>query len=84
MGLRETKDAAVAQARAELPEPGWLDTHGAAAYLSVTRKQMEHWRSAGGGPPFSRLGRLVRYQRAQLDAWMAGRQVRSTAEVARG
>lgn len=80
-GLREVKDAAVAQARAELPAPGWLDTHGAAAYLSVTRKQMEHWRSAGGGPPFSRLGRLVRYSRAQLDAWMAGRQVRSTAEV---
>lgn len=83
-GLREVKDAAVAQARAELPTPGWLDTHGAAAYLSVTRKQLEHWRSAGGGPPYSKHGRFLRYSRVALDAWMAGLQVRSTAEVSRG
>ena len=78
-GLREAKDAAVAQARAELPPPGWLDTHSAAAYLSVTRKQLEHWRSAGGGPPFVRIGRHVRYGRAALDAWMDARSVANTA-----
>lgn len=80
-GRREVMDAAVAQARAELPAPAWLDTHAASAYLSVTRKQMEHWRSAGGGPPFSKLGRLVRYRRSDLDEFMAARRVRSTAEV---
>lgn len=79
MNLRTIKDEALRQARGELPEAGWLDTHAAAAYLSVTRKQLEHWRSAGGGPPFSRIGRHVRYQRAVLDAWMAERSVASTA-----
>ena len=79
MSLRSIKDEAVRQARAELPVPGWLDTHAAAAYLSLTRKQLEHWRSAGGGPPYAKVGRHVRYQRAVLDAWMAARGFANTA-----
>lgn len=85
MSLRDYKDEAVRQARAELPEPGWFDTHQAAAYLMVTRKQLEHWRSSGGGPPFSYIGRHVRYSRVDLDAYMAQRRVENTAQgVSRG
>jgi predicted DNA-binding transcriptional regulator AlpA len=78
-GLREVKDAAVAQARAELPAPTAGDTHACAARYGFTRKQLEHWRSAGGGPPYSKIGRLVRYEWAEVDAWMASHRIRNTA-----
>lgn len=76
-------DRAVARSRAELPAPAYLDVHSAAAYLSVTRKQLEHWRSRGGGPPFTKLGRLVRYSRCDLDDWMIQRRVLSTSQEVR-
>lgn len=81
MSLRRIKDLAVRQARAALPEAGWLDTHAAAAYLSLTRKQLEHWRSSGGGPPYAKIGRHVRYRRAELDAWMSARGRTNTASA---
>ena len=62
--------------------PEYLDTVGAAQYLSVTRKQLEHWRSGGCGPVYSKLGRLVRYSRRDLDAWMAEKRIRNTSDVA--
>jgi predicted DNA-binding transcriptional regulator AlpA len=83
-GLREAKDAAVAQARAEFGPTAAGDTHACAARYGFTRKQLEHWRSAGGGPPYSKLGRLVRYEWAEVDAWMASHRICNTAEVARG
>ncbi|MCY2961818.1 MAG: helix-turn-helix domain-containing protein [Planctomycetota bacterium] len=79
---RATLDAAVSQARCELPEPAYLDTPAAAAYLSVSRKQLEHWRSSGCGPVYSRLGRHVRYSRVDLDAWMSARRISNTAQEA--
>jgi predicted DNA-binding transcriptional regulator AlpA len=68
-------DAAVECARAELPQAAYLNTPAAAVYLGVTRKQLEHWRSAGCGPRYSKFGRHVRYSRAGLDAWAAAREV---------
>jgi hypothetical protein len=81
VSLRKARDEAVRALRGELPAPEYLDVHGAGAYLSVTRKQLEHWRTRGGGPPFCKVGRLVRYARRDLDAFMAARRVASTAEV---
>lgn len=40
------------------------------------------WRSRGGGPPFVRCGRSVRYPLAAVQAWLADRVVGSTAEAA--
>ena len=59
-----------------------LDTHGAAAYLSVSRQLLELLRVQGGGPRFSKLGRLVRYRRAALDAWLIDRERSSTSSGA--
>jgi hypothetical protein len=38
-------------------------------------------RMAGGGPPFCKVGRSVRYERAAGLAWMAAHIRRSTSEV---
>jgi len=81
MNIRTTKDAAVKQQRESLPPPEYLDTHSAAAYLGLTRKQLEHWRCRGGGPPFLKVSRrIVRYSRADLDTWMAEHRVHNTCE----
>lgn len=57
-----------------------LDTKGAAAYLKLSKQQLEIWRCRGGGPTFSKLSRRVRYRRSDLDAWLASSQRRNTAE----
>jgi hypothetical protein len=59
----------------------WLTTTAAAAYLSMTPRQLEHFRSAGGGPLFVRIGRSVRYSRLLLEDWLRKRLQTSTAEV---
>lgn len=77
---RQVKDEAVSRIRSDLPRPEYFDVHAAAAYLSVTRKQLEHWRYRGGGPEFSKIGRHVRYRRTDLDCWMTEHRVRNTCE----
>lgn len=49
----------------------WLTTEGAAAYIGSTRNTLKTYRARGKGPPFHRVsGRLVRYRRDELDAWL--------------
>lgn len=80
---RNLRDAALRDARAELPTPEYLDTVQAAAYVGLTRKQMEHLRVRGGGCPYSKIGRHVRYRRSDLENWMADRRVTNSSEVQR-
>ena len=79
--LRKIRDAAVRAAREELPEPVALDTPQAAVYVGLTRKQLEHLRVRGGGPRYIKLGRHVRYLRADLDSWLQSHRVANTSEV---
>lgn len=48
----------------------YLSTREAAAVLGVSTKCLEAWRSRGEGPPFSHVGRAVRYPNAALHAWV--------------
>ena len=56
------------------------DTQGAAHYVGVARQTLEKWRVAGGGPVFYKIGALVRYRQADLDAWLDSRRRRSTSD----
>jgi excisionase family DNA binding protein len=49
----------------------WLTTKDAATYLSVSTGTLHNWRSAGTGPEYKAVGRLVRYHREALDAFMS-------------
>lgn len=49
---------------AALPE--YLTTAQAAAMLGMSRKGLEQLRARGGGPPFVRVGKAVRYPRGTL------------------
>lgn len=51
-----------------------LDDHAAAAMLDVSPGTLSVWRSTGRyALPFIKIGRKVRYRRADLFAWMEQR-----------
>ena len=64
-----------------------VDTPTAARYLGVAVRTLECWRQRGGGPRYIRLApagnravRAVRYRLADLDRWIAEREVTSTSD----
>lgn len=57
----------------------WMATPAAAAHLGLSVQMLEIARHKGGGPKFHKLQRAVRYNRADLDAWMTSRERINTA-----
>jgi predicted DNA-binding transcriptional regulator AlpA len=55
----------------------YLDTRPAAALTAIAAATLECWRRDGEGPPYVKLGKLVKYRRVDLDAFMEERIVRS-------
>ena len=55
-----------------------LDTTEAARYTGLKKSTLDQWRSRGEGPKFVKLGRAVRYRRADLDEWIDSRVQQST------
>lgn len=39
--------------------------------LQIPTATLSTWRTRGGGPAFVKLGRAVRYRRADLEAWIS-------------
>jgi predicted DNA-binding transcriptional regulator AlpA len=58
-----------------------LRTSGAAAMTGLSASTLNKLRCAGGGPPFLKLGRAVRYNPDDLKEWLDSRRVRSTSEI---
>ena len=76
------------EARISANEPArpvvrYLPTEAAAAYLGLSCRTLEKWRLTGDGPPFSQLGKAVRYDVVELDRWMAVRRRTSTSDAPR-
>jgi len=57
-----------------------LTPREAANYLGLSTSWLAKLRLTGEGPPFLKLGRQVRYWRADLDAWLSARLRRSTSD----
>ena len=56
----------------------------AAQYCRLSKPTLDRYRVSGEGPRFAKFGQgkgAVRYRREDLDAWIAGRLVRSTSEA---
>ena len=51
-----------------------------AARIRIAVATLRRWRWSGGGPPFVRVGRCVRYDAADVRAWLGGRTRRSTSD----
>ena len=60
--------------------PAYVNTREAAKYLGLHADTLRKLRREGGGPPYARIGRAVRYDLRELDRFMAERSYASTAE----
>ena len=49
-----------------------------AAYLGIPLGTVYSWRWRGGGPPGFKIGRHVRYRRADVERWLEERQEAET------
>jgi excisionase family DNA binding protein len=58
-----------------------MPTAEAADYLKMARSTLAKARLHGTGPRFIKIGRAVRYRRADLDAWINARYADSTADA---
>lgn len=75
------KAATVSGELRDLPQTDSLTTDQAAHMLNVSAAVMSSWRykQAPDAPPYVKVGRNVRYRRADLEAWMASRTVGATS-----
>ncbi|MGE0183881.1 MAG: helix-turn-helix transcriptional regulator [Parvularculaceae bacterium] len=65
----------------DLTKKDRLNNEEAAQYLGLKAATLNKWRVYGEGPPFIKVGRLVRYRRTDLDAYLSNRLVSSTSEL---
>ncbi len=65
----------------DLTKKDRLNNEEAAQYLGLKAATLNKWRVYGEGPPFIKVGRLVRYRRTDLDAYLSDRLVQSTSEL---
>lgn len=72
---------AVRNHQPDLTKKDRLNNKEAAQYLGLKAATLNKWRVYGEGPPFIKVGRLVRYRRSDLDAYLSGRRVQSTSEL---
>ena len=47
-----------------------LNNDETADMLNVSRRTLPVWRVQGKGPKFIKIGKLVRYERTEIDAWI--------------
>jgi excisionase family DNA binding protein len=60
-----------------------LTTQEAADFLGISPGSLEVWRSTKRyAIPYIKCGRLVRYRRSDLEAWLASRTVGGQADAA--
>jgi hypothetical protein len=52
-----------------------LDTAAAATVVGVAPQTLTKWRCEGSGPPYFKVGSLVRYDRGAVERWRDARIV---------
>ena len=58
-----------------VPNDPLMRSDAVAEYLGVQIPALEKWRQLGVGPDYIKVGRLVRYKKSALDAWLTERTV---------
>ena len=65
----------------DAPSPCLLNESEAARLLDLRVATLRRWRWSGKGPRFVKLGSAVRYDRADLDAFIDAGRKRSTSDL---
>lgn len=59
----------------------WIDEDESAAELGLSPRTMQKFRVTGGGPPFFKFGRVVKYKRRLNEDWALAQVRRSTSDT---
>ena len=57
----------------------YLDERTLCALLGISSVTATKWRAKAKGPPFIKVGRLVRYRRSDVDAWLRANTIGALA-----
>ncbi len=60
---------------AEASSSTYLTTRQLAELIGISEISLAQWRARGQGPAFIRLGRTIRYARADVDAWITSKKI---------
>ena len=71
-GERQPDDARVRPTRPAQNAP-FIDEKQLCADLGISSVTATKWRANAAGPPFIKVGRLVRYRRTDVEAWLQSR-----------
>ena len=66
-----------------MSNPKLLTEREAAEVLSLKPDTLRRWRWSGGGPPFRKLGRAVRYAMSDLAGFAESAKRESTSQYSR-
>lgn len=80
--MKETTDS-VKFRREKGPPERMLCRGEVANGYNIPLRYLEIAACKGGGPPFVKIGRLVRYRVADLEEWIAKNRYESTSQIAR-
>ena len=58
-----------------------LSTKELAIFLKISPRSVEGWRLHGGGPCYSKVGRLVRYRIGDVRTWLEERKFENTSQM---
>jgi excisionase family DNA binding protein len=56
----------------------YMDDKQAAEFTNLSPSYLRKLRVNGGGPPFIKIGRMVRYNRDDIQAWLKSRTISHT------
>lgn len=54
--------------------PRWMSEQSVSDMTEIPVNTLRDWRKKKHGPPFSKIGRLVRYSEVAVDEWLLSRQ----------
>jgi hypothetical protein len=60
--------------------PGLLEVDDVAALLHVSRSLLAKWRMVGKGPRFTKVGRRILYETAEVSSWLSSQRRSSTVD----
>jgi predicted DNA-binding transcriptional regulator AlpA len=55
-----------------------------ADYIGISGSTLAKGRMTGNSPPYTKIGRIVVYDRNDIDEWLASRRRRSTSDEQNG
>lgn len=61
-------------ARVPIDDNEWLLPDEVARIVRTSERTLRRWRAEGTGPPFAKLGRVIRYRRVSLEAWLRAKE----------